>query len=598
MRASWNRCMIVMLCLSAGTASAQNIKGDITDVIVYRGQALVTRTLEVNQAGDVELVVEDLPERIIPDSLYAQGEGTARVLSVRYRQRVDREDNRTEVKDLEARIEGVDSQLYQLHRDLQLYTKMCVQHDKYWDLNLQASDISLDRSVLSAETMKDLAGYLEEKNVKYHTMAVENEQKTKELEKQKKELEEQLEKLRQGHQTVHRQALIYLRKNDAAPTAVELSYLVEDAGWTPQYNLWAMPSEAAVKLEYLAVVHQASGEDWSSAALALSTAQPAMVASPPSLEPMEVTLAAAVQRMIGASQPESSQALPQQAPGLDLFSYQQQTSAFEDLMRRRFDNAAKGIQAQKDLNTIAISNQMIELEADRRMLEQMKEKTAAVVRTEGVSVLYRLDGQLTLPSRSDQQIVTIASVELPAEFTLLASPLLTDYVYLWGRARNTSDTILLPGSASMYRNGEFVGRGQMDLVTIGQSFDSGFGIDSQVRVVREFKDKKIETLWGNRIDEQTYTITVHNYKNQPARLRLMERIPWTENPQIEILLAETSHPLSEDPEYVRDPKDKGVLRWDLELPADSSMTNATRVTYTYTMKYDADMSIRPVSPTP
>lgn len=272
-----------------------------------------------------------------------------------------------------------------------------------------------------------------------------------------------------------------------------------------------------------------------------------------------------------------------------------QSQAFENLQRSRRSNIAKGIQAQADLNEIAISNQMIELEADKRLLQEMQQKSVAMARSEGVSVMYALPGKLTLPSRSDQQLVTIAAEEMPAVYTLLASPLLTDYVYLWGQVTNSSDTILLPGPAGMYRSGEFVGKGQMPLVTIGQSFDTGFGIDSQVQVVREFKDKRIETLWGNRIDLQEYTISISNYKNQPVQLRLIERIPWTENEQIEILLTGTSLPLSTDAEYVQKQKGKGILRWDLELNPNTSGAKATVVTYTYTMKYDADMSIRPTA---
>jgi hypothetical protein len=80
-----------------------------------------------------------------------------------------------------------------------------------------------------------------------------------------------------------------------------------------------------------------------------------------------------------------------------------------------------------------------------------------------------------------------------------------------------------------------------------------------------------------------------------VRLRLIERIPWTENEQIEILLTEISHPLSADPEYVQKQKDKGVLRWDLDLPPNTTSAKATAVTYSYTIKYDGEMHIQPVA---
>jgi uncharacterized protein (TIGR02231 family) len=236
----------------------------------------------------------------------------------------------------------------------------------------------------------------------------------------------------------------------------------------------------------------------------------------------------------------------------------------------------------------------MELNADKVMQQTMQARVAVIKRTEGVSVMYMLPGKITMPSRSDQQIITIASINAKADFTLVATPLLTDYVYLQAQIANNSDTILLPGTASMYRDGEFVGKSDMKLVTIGQTFTAGFGIDSQIQVTREFSDKKVETLWGNRIDEQQYNISISNFKKTPVKLRLLERLPYTKNPNIEILVKEMSHKLSEDSEYVRTDKEKGILRWDLDLKPNTTNADALVVKYSYTMKYDNDMRIKPI----
>jgi hypothetical protein len=584
--------------VSFSFGAVQTVTGDITDVIVYRGQALVTRAIQMEgQEGDLELIVENLPERILSESLYAQADGGVKVLSVRYREKMSQEDNREEVKKLEAQIEAINRKLYNIDRDRQMIDGLAGHYWDQWKLTYDAAGGDLDRAVLEPEKFIAMIEFLEGKNTKAHQEAVALENQRKDLEKELGELDKVLQELREGHQTVHREAVVYLHKPSDKRAQLDLSYLVQDAGWSPQYNLWAQPADSKVRMEYLAVVHQASGEDWTSASLALSTAEPTQVASPPILDPMEITLGPGQggywSRFYGRSSVGGDIQMPQQAA--DQVQYVDQSQAFESLSVGRRAAVAKGILAQVELNEIAISNQMMELEADKRLLTEMKQKSEALARREGVSVMYALPGKLTLPSRSDQQLVTIASEELPAVYTLLASPLLTDYVYLWGQVTNSSDTILLPGPSSMYRNGEFVGRGQMPLLTIGQSFDSGFGIDSQVQVVREFKDKKIETLWGNRIDQSQYTLSISNYKNESVRLRLIERIPWTENEQIEILLTEISHPLSADPEYVQKQKDKGVLRWDLDLPPNTTSAKATAVTYSYTIKYDGEMHIQPVA---
>ena len=582
-------------------ADTQANDGTITDVIVYRGRALVTRTIELDNAGgDMELLVENLPERILPESLYAQAADGIQVLSVRYRVKEIEKDTRAEVKALDEQIEELQNQLLRNERERQLCERQNQRFTKMWELGFNGANLSLDRAAFSSESMKDYMSYLEERHNTWNEKAVELELEQKQLDKEMKQLQEERAKLGREHNTRIRQALVYLHvPNGPTPQNIQLSYLVDGADWSPQYNLKARLDANSINVEYNAVVHQASGEDWTNAELALSTAVPALVATPPTLEPLKITLADAgdrskiqgLRRNVQAPTQMSNSAVQQEMQQQD-FSYVDQGDLYSQMAQSRYDNIAKGIKANEKLNFFASNTQMVEFEADKRLVQQLKKKAVAIKRSEGVSVMYTLPGRLTLPSKSDQQLVTIAAIQCPATFTFAAAPLLTDYVYLEGELTNTSDTILLPGVADTFRNGEFVGKSDMKLVTIGQTFTAGFGVDSQIQVTREFKDKNIKTLLGNRVDENQYRIAVENYYDKPVPLRLMDRLPWTENDDLDIELADVSLPLSTDAEYVRTEKDKGILRWDLNLEPNTHGQNATVVNYTFLMKYDSDMAIQ------
>ena len=263
--------------------------------------------------------------------------------------------------------------------------------------------------------------------------------------------------------------------------------------------------------------------------------------------------------------------------------------------KSRKANIKRGIAANSELNDLAIRNQVFFFNAGQRELEQFQEKIAEISRTEGVSVTYDLPGRLTLPSRSDQQLVTIASITARADFTLIATPLLTDYVYLQAELLNDSDTVLLPGQAGIFRNGEFVGKSQLPQVTIGEKFTAGFGIDSQVQVAHELEDKKTRIQGGNRIDTYHYRIALSNYKNTAVELRLLDRLPYTDNTSIKIELEKTEPQLSKDSEYLRRSRKKGILRWDMKLAPNTVDRNATIVKYSFTMEYDRNMQIQPRS---
>jgi hypothetical protein len=575
-------------------AEPMTVDGPITSVIVYRGQALVTRTVNIPQgSGDVELLIENLPEKILPESLYAQSDGSVSVLSVRYREKAVSEDTRQQVLQLKELIEETQRKLYITRRNQELHKWRWYAYDAQWKLNIDAANRDLNNSTLDVEAFKNLLGYLDQQSSAVLKEQVQHETACMDLEKQLAQQQEDLKKLSEERQKVVRQALVYVSSDKGAKGEILLSYLVRDANWSAQYNLRADADKKQTKVEYNAMVHQSSGENWNNVALALSTAQPTIVSAPPSLIPMQVTLGTGYSRGRGTILPSVMQ-VASEVKSEEKPVYLDQDKQFDELIIARKSNLSMGIHAQRELNTIAIDNQMMELEADRRMLEKMKRQNYVVAQNEGISVMYKLKGSLTLPSRTEQQILSIASLDCPAQFMFVASPVLTDYVYLQADITNTSDTILLPGSASMFRNDEFVGRSDMKLVTSGQTFTAGFGIDSQIQVVREFTDKKTDTLLGSRYNEQNYRIALSNYKNVPVKLRLLDRIPYTENESLAINIKDMSHPLSTDAEYLRTEKPKGILRWDLQLEPNTSADKATIVKYSYTMKHDKTQVITPV----
>ncbi len=581
------------LLTASALAEVSAITGTISKVTAYRGQALITRTISVELAsGTSELIVGNLPAKIIPESLYAQTTGDIKVLSVRYREKAIREDTREEVKELDAEIEALAKQLRHAGSDLKhLHGQWGNMFAKLREFTVSATTSDLNRGLLTFEPIEQLTTLIEAKGLEYHKRATELRDQIGELKKQLELLNRKRKALDAGRSRTEREAVLFVRKTGDQKTTIELSYLVNGANWLPQYNLRANPDKSSVLIEYNAVVNQTSGEDWNGVALSLSTAEPAMVAAAPVLEPMAVILASRRPPREPSSQPADMPAQTQRDQrGVE---YADRSEDFKKLIKSRRTQSKKGAAAQKQLGRIAVSNQGFELRATRKALEKMKEQISEIARIEGVSVTYNLPGKLTLPSRTDQQLVTIAAVSAEADFTLVATPLLTDYVYLQAELLNGSKTVFLPGPASMFRNGEFVGKSNLPIVTVGEKFTAGFGIDSQVQVVRELEDKKTRIQGGNRIDTYHYRIALSNYRGTPAELRLLDRLPSTDDNSIKIELLKTSPELSKNAEYLRTLRKKGILRWDMNLKPNSVDQNATVVNYSFTMEYDKNMQIRP-----
>ena len=246
-------------------------------------------------------------------------------------------------------------------------------------------------------------------------------------------------------------------------------------------------------------------------------------------------------------------------------------------------------QADNDLNDIAGELQLLDLVAKGKI--QKKTDKGRTVSDESVSVNYDLTGRTSLPSRASEQLIQIASLPVKGEFYKTAIPLLTNYVYEEASLTNEGKFVLLAGPASTYIAKQFVGRGEVPTVAIGESFTVGFGIDASLRAEREMLEKSDKIQGGNRILDFTYRLQIENFGSEPASVRIFDRLPTSKEKEINVTLAPMTQKISEDPMYEKNEHKKGILRWDVSVPAQSIGAKAYALQYQFTMEYDKQMGI-------
>jgi len=563
---------------SAADARAAEAKGTIETVTVYRGQAMVTRAVPIDgPAGPVELVVLDLPERIIPESLYASSRAAV-IRAVRYRARAVREELRDDVRKLSEQIDAAQASL----RANQAAQNLAAQQGAYLDnlgkFTATKTSEDINRGTLNAETITKLTPFLFEQRAALSTRAVELTEEALKLQKQLSLLERQRSELASRLTRTAREAVLTLEKTGPAAGTVHLHYLVSEASWSPMYNLRAGAERSKVNLECNALIRQTSGEDWTGVRLTLSTASPAMAAEAPILTPLWVTLSSGPAPQSDA--PAAVYRGQQEAATKLRKALQQRSSAFQPQIQT--------VEQDWAANTWANRLQFLDLLAERDVLLVRREPLPT---DEALSVDYKLAGQITLPSRSDQQMVQIAAPELPAEFYYVAAPLLTPYVYRQARVSNTSDLAMLSGPVSVYVDGQFMGKGRIPMVAKGQKFLAGFGVDSQLRADRQLADKTDRISWGNRELTFTYRLLIENYKDTPVEVRVMDRLPTAQGAEVDVTLIEASDPVSDDVVYQRTLRKVGILQWKVNVPAKAAGESARTILYTYRMSFDRNLNL-------
>lgn len=543
-----------------------------TAVTVYLGRAAVTRAATVTLPSGVSAIrFSALPESILPDTLQARAGGhgggsQVKVIGVDFVQRVVERAVDPELAKLDARVESLTRDLTHLAQDAALLE----QQRKLVDaIGIRAAG---DASERGGTPQLDLAAV--EKQLAFvaaQRMALVKAQR--ELDLTQQNLQRSLaqaqadRQARAGSSTVQRDAIVTVI-SPVGEQQIELTYLVANAGWEPSYNVRGALDQQSTAIEYDAMLAQRTGEDWNNVALTLSTAQPAVAANPPTIQPWFVdvyippppTPAPTAGRVMDRSAAKSAEppaafdAAPG-APGLRGGGGDEQNQAYRDALKL----------------------------AER----------ASVNDAGGAAVTFALPRTVTVKTNADRsQRTRIATIDATPEFVHVAVPLLTEAVYLRGRIKNTGSYQLLPGPASIFLGGDFIGRTSLASVAPGASFDLYFGIDRNLRAARKLVTRttsKTGLLSGGIQVAWDYRIELDNPTSRPVKIELIDRMIVSRDSKIEVSLVGPSAALSTDPEYVAEQRPLGILKWLLTVPAGATGPNATVLTYGVRMDHAKDV---------
>ncbi len=558
----------------------------VVAVTVYQGNALVTREVDVPAGqGLVEVIVSPLPAQTIDSSLYTEGGDGLRVLSTRYRTRAVREDTRAEVRALQEQLKKLEAETQSLTRTgqvLEEHQKFVTRLEAFTAATMQSLT---EKGVMNADSVVTLSRFVMTTREESAKAQVETQQKLQANSEQQAFLQRQISELAAGTNRTERDAVIVVDKANNAAAKVNLNYLVSAATWRPQYKLRAAGEKEPVQIEYLAAIEQQSGEDWSDAAVTLSTAQPMLNAAPPDLLALDITVGG---RSGGGGGGGGS------AAGRGTLT----------LGRDNYDQSQKlrgEAQSQFNSGNISVGNNAINEAAALEQTEELlnptvgdfnKQLAAAPPSVrEGPSVIYHLKSKLTVPSRNDEQLIEVARIELAPDYFYKAQPVVTSHVYRLANLTNKSDYVLLPGEATMYAGKDFVGRMKLPLVAIGEQFVAGFGVDPQLQINRVMVNKSRTVQGANQIHVYDYRLRVSSYKATAVNLQLWDRLPKADAESVGVSLVKTAPELSADPEYLRDFRPDNLLRWDLTIEPGTTGQKAKEVTYQFKLEYAKDVSI-------
>ena len=561
---------------------AAPLTGSIREVTLYRGTALVTREIKVpaGPAGPMEIVISPLPTATDPASVYADEASGVEVRSVSCRTRPpdDEAEMKSEVALLEARILGLEQKISNARNEIALRRIRQEYLRNLGDFVAPAARQEMSHGVLQAGELEKVTKM---HFTEYETASQEIMKLDFEIDSDQKtlaKLRRERDKLAAGPPRTY-DTVIYLERLNAGPASFDLNYLVSDCGWAPVYNVRGDSAKGQIELEFNALIHQVSGEDWEKAKLQLSTASPTVSAYNPRLTPLNVRVSGQANKAIQMSDNASRYNR----------AVDQKRAAVKGQYRGKNIDEMANLNFEANVN--AASVQLIELSERMSELRMFSEEVSG----QDLSITYSLEKPVSLVSRREGQIIPVMQHKVDAEFYHVTVPILTAAVFREAKLTNTTSHDLLGGQVNAYLNGEFTGRTDIQTIARGRQLTLGFGVDGQLRARRSLVDRTETVQGGNQKVEIKVEVVVDNYKDKPVKLHLRERTPYMEDDaSLRVSMGDTSHPLSEDADYQRFEKPKGILLWELEAPSGTG-DKATSLSYSYALEYDKNMTLQDIS---
>jgi uncharacterized protein (TIGR02231 family) len=327
-----------------------------------------------------------------------------------------------------------------------------------------------------------------------------------------------------------------------------VSYLANNASWTPLYDAHLDPVGAKVALAWQAQITQSTGENWKDAAVTLSTNRPTVGLDLPTLPVMSLVPRAPVTTGTQFSK-ELLESLP--------------------VIGRNYQNVLKVAPGVSD--------------EDKTPTPVPVTVPVAAPSRQEVSLTFDLPGTLDIPSDGQPHKRLVASRDLDAAVEYQVVPEIAPTVYLVAKVTLPADLPLLPGRVQHFVAGDLVGASSMSARAPGEEVPLSFGPDDRFKVKRAQVRRRVDHKGKDDETDLLYVTTLENHLGRDAVVMVKERIPVSGDEKIVVSLDDNAT----TPGFSTDPNLPGILTWKVSVPRDGKK----EIALNYRVRNPRDMAV-------
>lgn len=364
------------------------------------------------------------------------------------------------------------------------------------------------------------------------------------------------------------QVIIILDAPSNFTVSTSLSYLVVECGWAATYDLSAQDLKQKINLKYKAQVYNNTGNDWNEIKLVLSTADPKLSASSPTLEPWFIS------NFKERKKKEKLNYYDEEKDNDNL--RQDQVTNINIANKRVYDNYYNDASG-------SFASGLAENRFNANITRDVGNKTAKMelIEISELSTEFVIESIFSCPSDANPYIVNVKEMNLDATFFYMTVPKLNSSAYLMANIAGWQELELMPGATSVYFGGKYVGVSEIRTRNISDTLSLSFGRDDKVMVMRKLK-KEFTTkkeIGNSRKDSYMYEIVVRNNRSVAIRIEIYDQIPISNTNDITITVDELSGSEKD--------VETGEVSWNLTIQPSGIQSKD----FGYTVKYPKNMKV-------
>jgi len=480
---------IALFAVASAQETRKPVDSKIDNVTVFLNGAQISRkaTIQIPK-GTTDLVFHDVSTAVNPQSIQVTTDFDITVLSVNHQINYIEEQSKRE------EITKLDTQLKALKEKLNYQTAMLQVFQQEENMLIKNQAIGGSNVLLKAADLKEAMDFQRARMTEVKNKQLEINQIIATINKDITKIQQQLNELNAQNTRASGEIVVTVMSKEAGVAKMGLSYVVNNAGWYPSYDLRVTDISKPMYIKYKANVYQNSGEDWKDVKLTLSSGDPKESGTKPTLNVWNLDII-----------PKNPSALNE----LTVVAYGIQRKSAQPEEKSMMIRGSQPLMAPAAIPKATVS--------------------------EGQTAFqFEIEQAYNIPSDGKQHTVDVQENTINATYEYFCIPKKDKDVFLTARITNWEELNLLNGDANLYFEGTYLGKAFLDTRNTKDTLEISLGRDKNILVNRtKLKEySRNQVLGSSKTDERSWEITIRNKKQQPINITIQDQFPTSTNKDI------------------------------------------------------------------